>query len=62
METGAEVVIIILMTLESLEPAPVMPVKMEYYSVIQRNEQLTQASSNSALTPIGFINPKQESV
>ena len=30
METGAEVVIIILMTLESLEPAPVMPVKMEY--------------------------------
>lgn len=30
METGKEVVIIILMTLESLEPVPVMPVKMEY--------------------------------
>lgn len=32
METGEEVAIIILMTLESLEPAPVMPVKMEYKS------------------------------
>lgn len=30
METGKEVVIIILMTLESLEPVPVMPVKMGY--------------------------------
>lgn len=30
METGAKVVIIILMTLESLESAPVTPVKMEY--------------------------------
>ena len=30
METGKEAVIIILMTLESLEPAPVMPINMEY--------------------------------